>query len=104
MSLPTRQEIIDMTTQFEQIRDSVTYKSGQTKPVIDKHTHTVTFPERVTLTSLQAGVKQLESYYSQNCNCLTNPQCCQTCQICQVCQSCQSCESGWCENNCLQCN
>lgn len=56
---------------------------------------------KVTLDNLRTYINQLESKFSNNCNCLTNPNCCQTCQAncgCQTqctCQtnSCQSCQA-----------
>lgn len=65
---------------------------------------------KITLDNLRSYVNQLETKFSNNCNCLTNANCCQTCQgncTCQAqctCQSqtCQTCQGGSsnCSSNC----
>ncbi|EGJ51811.1 hypothetical protein Desaf_3530 [Desulfocurvibacter africanus subsp. africanus str. Walvis Bay] len=65
-------------------------------------------PRRVNLEQLKAAVHWLEGKFSGNCDCLSNPDCCQTCQTitCQsqasqcTCQSCQACQAQCSSTNC----
>lgn len=69
-----------------------------------EYTHTSTqqdgdFPQKITIENLKKCINELEQKFSNNCNCLTNPNCCQGCQSAQcqsyscqkvICQSCQA--------------
>lgn len=88
--------------------------SGQTLPTVDNTSLTKSLPTQTTLRSLQSCVNTMEQRFSNNCDCLSNPNCCQTCQgsacqscqsagcqSCQGCQYCQGCQS--CQVQCQQC-
>lgn len=96
-----------LTGTYESIVGAVTFPGG-VGAALDKSSLNSKLVKKVTLASLQACVRNLESKFSGNCNCLTNTNCCQTCQStsCQstYCQSeyCQACQSTKCQQ-CQSC-
>ncbi len=113
--LTNKADVSGLTSAYDGIVASVTFADGV--PAVDKSGLEGSLVKKVTLASLQECVKNLESKFSGNCNCLVNTDCCQSCQTttCQstYCQSqyCQSCQSSACQScqrsgssNCGQCD
>lgn len=108
-----RSDLNSQVTLYNTIRKAVTFTHGAAGGTGTQAPNTAslgnTTLNKATLTSLQACINNLETKFSQNCDCLTNPDCCQTCQetTCQECQknTCQSCQSVSCQSNCVcDCN
>jgi hypothetical protein len=58
-------------------------------------------PKKVSLEDLRTYINQVETKFTNNCNCLVNENCCQTCQS-TTCQS-QSCQTSACQTCQSQC-
>lgn len=112
MPLITKKDVTDLTDSYAAILDSVILDGTLTPEAAPGP-----LARKITLESLQTCVRDLESRFSNNCNCLVNTDCCQTCQT-QTCQStycqsstCQSCQSSKCQScqrrpncNCSDCD
>lgn len=60
---------------------------------------------KVSPTELRRAINVMESKFSNNCNCLTNPNCCQSCQTQTQCSyTCQSlsCQTQTCQGQSCQ--
>lgn len=105
---PNRAEVAALVGTYDAVKAAVTFTDGE-PPVPDASGLASAVVRKVTLASLQECVKNLESRFSGNCDCLVNEDCCQTCQTTtcqsQYCQSqyCQSCQSSVCQSCQQQC-
>ena len=94
--------IQELINDHEVIKNSVTFSDAYTSTPSNGSVATV-LPKKISLDELRTYVNQLETRFTNNCDCMTNTDCCQTCQtttcqgqctcqttICQVCQSCQT--------------
>lgn len=103
-------DISGLAGTYDAIVGAVVFPGG-VGATLDKSSLNSKLVKKVSLVSLQACVRNLESKFSGNCNCLSNPNCCQTCQTttCQstYCQSqyCQSCQTSHCQacQSCQKC-
>lgn len=97
-----RADVSALITTYNTIRTSVTFTHGAAGGTgtltVNVANLNSPIPEKVTLTSLKAGIDDLFAKFSLNCNCKTNTDCNQTCQ------------SSTCQNQCTptgnqaQCN
>jgi len=97
-----RQDVIALINYNKAILDAVAFASGKPVPPAAPSQALV---NRSILTQLKSVILDMETKFSNNCNCLTNPDCCQTCQStsCQssTCQTCQSCQTTTCQSQCF---
>lgn len=101
-----RSDVVALINYNKTILDAVAFSSGKpTPPVISS----APLVNKNILNQLKSVILAMETKFSNNCNCLTNPDCCQTCQsttcqssTCQTCQSCQTttCQSSTCQSQC----
>lgn len=100
-----RQDVIALINYNKSILDAVSFTSGKPVPPAAPTQATI---NRSILTQLKSVILDMETRFSNNCNCLTNTNCCQTCQstTCQssTCQSCQTCQTQTCQSQCKTVN
>lgn len=102
----TASEFNTFATRYNTVKGSVTFpdSSGLDLGVVA----TVTQGQvcrKASLSELRRAVNAMETKFSNNCNCLSNPDCCQSCQTStcqsQTCQS-QSCQTATCQSQTCQ--
>jgi hypothetical protein len=80
-----RSDLSKLITEYNRIRTAVTFTNGAAGGTgtltVNVANLSSVVPEKVTITSLKAGITDLFTKFSANCDCTANPQCNQTCQV-----------------------
>lgn len=101
MSIVTASDFNSLGTRYNNVKKSISFPDT-TELYLDSIA-TVTKGQKiqkVSIVELRRAINAMETKYSNNCNCPTNPNCCQTCQTstCQT-ETCQtlSCQTTTCQ-------
>ena len=101
MGIVTASDFNNLGTRYNNVKNSISFPDTTGLPL--GSTATVTKGQKiqnVSIVELRRAINVMESKYSNNCNCFTNPNCCQTCQT-STCQS-ATCQSLSCQTTTCQ--